>query len=116
MSTLTATASLSLVQSFPVQVSASDCTSGTEHSKREHANTRQSACSKTIEELYLKNKRPARDNIVLRRKLQDQEVQVTRRRAVQVGFVSNMHVGLGLGLGIGSPDLGQIQSILNARN
>ena len=36
----------------------------------------QSACSKTIEELCLKNKIPARGNIVLQRKLQDQEVQV----------------------------------------
>ena len=74
---------------------------------------------RTIEELYLKNKRLARSKIVLQRKLQYQEVQVAsenhqRRRVVRVGYVSSRHVGLCLGLA--SLDLDQTQSILNVRN
>ena len=51
----------------------------------EKQGSQHAACSKTIKELYLKNKRAARD-IMLQRKLQDQEVQVAsenhrRRRA-----------------------------------
>ena len=108
-----------------MQVSASKCTSIQVQLnikiKNRQAQGSQSACSKTIKELYLKNKIPARGNSVLQRKLQDQEVQVAsenhrRRRAVQVGFVSNMHVSLCLVLGLAGLDLDQIQSILNEIN
>ena len=81
MSTLTATASLSPVRSFPVQVEETvqvqvQPNNGTLKKWTCERSVNQSACCKTIKELYLKNKRSARGNTVLQRKLQDQEVQV----------------------------------------
>ena len=61
-----------------VAKSQSTSTSVQPNVQNEKCKARQPACIKTIKELYLKNKRPARGNIVLQRNLQNQKVQVAR--------------------------------------
>ena len=100
MSTLTATASLSPVRSFPVQVEETvqvqvQPNNGTLKKWTCERSVNQSACCKTIKELYLKNKRSARGNTVL----QDSE-QASKHQPLVVSMEPmDLHAGLGLGLG-----------------